>query len=205
MQFNTFTRLACLLAFVSGAFGQDTWQDQPCKGMADGYFVRDKLDCAGYFFCSNGQAQSAARCPEDYLFSELHQSCDFPTNVDCHVCTDQAGIYLEPHPTNCSQFFMCNNGYSSLGHCSAGYSFDATQNICNPSDRVNCNANRCPAVDSPNKIVYLPSTENCAEYFVCQSGTPIQTFCAAQLYWDPINERCDLMSNVDCDIANPNA
>ncbi|XP_053674000.1 peritrophin-44-like [Anopheles nili] len=198
MQSNSIIRFAGFMALLfSAAFGVVTSNDDPCRGVQNGYFVRDKNDCKGYYYCTN---EGAIRnvCPDEFYFNELAQTCDYPEKVNCHICQQQAGVQVSAHPQHCNQFIMCSEGYSSVGQCAEGYLFDALQHVCNPSRRVNCTANRCPEQDNPNQIVYLPGVDSCEEYFICQSGMAVQKFCAPGLYWDSINERCDFSQNISC-------
>ncbi|ETN63919.1 hypothetical protein AND_004354 [Anopheles darlingi] len=142
--------------------------EEACRGVPDGYFVQNKNDCQAYFYCRDGKAQPN-KCPNDLYFNELKQVCDY---------RDQ--------------------GYSTVGHCSEGYLFDSTRMACHPAARVKCNTVQCPQQTNPSEIVYRPSVVRCDEYFICQSGMAIQKLCAPGLYWDPIQERCDLSQNVSC-------
>uniref|UniRef100_A0A182NNF1 Chitin-binding type-2 domain-containing protein n=1 Tax=Anopheles dirus TaxID=7168 RepID=A0A182NNF1_9DIPT len=198
MHSNTFTRFVGLTALLAcGAFGVASSNDEPCRGVSNGYFVRDKTDCRGYYYCLDDVANHAM-CPQDFHFNELAQMCDYPDQVSCHICQQQTGVQVSAHPQNCNQFILCSGGYSSVGQCSEGYLFDGQQRVCHPSVRVNCSATRCPEQDNPSQIVYMPGMASCDEYFICQSGRPVQHFCAPGLYWDAIHQRCDFSQNVQC-------
>ncbi|XP_053673999.1 peritrophin-1-like [Anopheles nili] len=189
-----FTNLAILVMSVSGdVVGHQT----VCNGVPDGYFVRDTTDCQGYYYCRNGIG-TYNRCPGDYYYNELSQMCDFPDRVMCHICLQQTGVQILPHPQNCNQFITCAEGKSYLGECIEGHAFDRWMMVCNPVARVNCGNNRCPVEDDPTVVVYLPGLNRCDEYFICRAGSPIQRFCAPGLYWDAMNERCDLSEHVNC-------
>ncbi|XP_050091389.1 peritrophin-1-like [Anopheles aquasalis] len=187
--------LPVLLTIAGLAFG--ALAQEACDGVPDGYFVQNKNDCKAYYYCRNGTAQ-LNKCPGDFYFNELKQVCDYRDKVSCHVCQQQTGLQVLPHPEKCEEFIVCSEGYSTVGHCSEGYLFDSQRSACHPAARVKCNTVRCPQQDNPNEIVYLPSVQRCDEYFICQSGMPVQTFCAPGLYWDRINQRCDLSQNVSC-------
>ncbi|XP_035789852.1 peritrophin-44-like [Anopheles albimanus] len=180
------------IALAIGAFAEEA-----CEGVPDGYFVQNKNDCQAYFYCRNETAQPN-KCPDDFYFNELEQVCDYRDKVNCHLCQQQTGLQVLPHPKNCEDFIVCSEGYSTVGHCSEGYLFDSKRSACHPAARVKCNIVQCPQQSSnSNEIVYRPGAR-CDEYFICQSGTAIQTFCAPGLYWDSIKERCDLSQNVSC-------
>ncbi|XP_052873517.1 peritrophin-44-like [Anopheles cruzii] len=182
----------------SGALGSmASAQRNPCQGVADGMFVSDLQTCDGYFNCQQGVG-SFARCPPGFYFNEANQLCDFPENVFCHVCTEQVGVQLLLHPTQCNQFITCSSGVSFLGTCEAGQAFDVSRQACIGALRVNCNQIVCPPVDNPNVVVFIPGNQSCEEYFICQSGTPIQRFCAPGLHWNRVAERCDFPELAQC-------
>ncbi|XP_049546624.1 peritrophin-1-like [Anopheles darlingi] len=180
------------IALAIGALAEEA-----CRGVPDGYFVQNKNDCQAYFYCRDGKAQPN-KCPNDLYFNELKQVCDYRDQVSCHLCRQQIGVQVLPHPDSCEQFIVCSEGYSTVGHCSEGYLFDSTRMACHPAARVKCNTVQCPQQTNPSEIVYRPSVVRCDEYFICQSGMAIQKLCAPGLYWDPIQERCDLSQNVSC-------
>ncbi|XP_035794802.1 uncharacterized protein LOC118467940 [Anopheles albimanus] len=170
----------------------------PCAGVQDGVFVNDFSSCEGYFLCENGQPLPAA-CPPGFFFNEDEQLCDFPQNVFCYVCSQPFGVELYPSPSSCEKFITCSNGVSFEGTCSAGHKFDATQRICMRGDRAQCNTQPgCPAVDNPNEIVFLPGSQSCSEYFLCQAGSAIQRFCAPGLHWNRVAQRCDFPEIAQC-------
>ncbi|XP_052861342.1 peritrophin-44-like [Anopheles cruzii] len=191
------TRILGLLALVAIAFIGSSVANDACKGVPTGYFVRDKTNCKGYYYCQNG-TPTHNLCPGGYYFNELAQMCDFADKVSCHICQQQTGMQVAIHPQNCSQFIMCSEGYSTVGQCAEGFQFDSQQRACNPAKRVTCKTVRCPTQSNPGKIVYLPGVESCEEYFICQSGTAIRKYCAPGLYWDAAKERCDLAQKVSC-------
>uniref|UniRef100_A0A182NNF2 Chitin-binding type-2 domain-containing protein n=1 Tax=Anopheles dirus TaxID=7168 RepID=A0A182NNF2_9DIPT len=168
-----------------------------CAGAPDGYFVRDVTDCQSYYYCQNGVG-TYNRCPGEFYFNELSQLCDYSDKVMCHICQQQTGVQILPHPQQCDQFITCSGGASYVGQCTEGYAFDRRLKVCNPLARVNCEQQRCPAQDNPNVVVYLPGVERCDEYFICRSGSAIQKFCAPGLYWDEVKEYCDVQENVQC-------
>uniref|UniRef100_A0A182PYS3 Chitin-binding type-2 domain-containing protein n=1 Tax=Anopheles epiroticus TaxID=199890 RepID=A0A182PYS3_9DIPT len=176
---------------VSGA------ERNPCLGIPDGMFVNDFTTCEGYFLCL-GEVPTHAQCPPGFYFNEGQQLCDFPQNVFCHVCNQQNGVQLFPHPTNCDQFITCSNGISFVGNCKAGETYDVVLQACKSEIRVDCERLRCPEVDNPNVVVFIPGIQSCDEYFLCQAGTPIQRFCAPGLHWNRVAERCDFPELAQC-------
>ncbi|XP_058122265.1 peritrophin-1-like [Anopheles ziemanni] len=177
--------------------GHGTAQRNPCQGMAEGVFVNDFSSCEGYYLCQSEQP-TPAQCPPGFYFNEAQQLCDFPQNVFCHVCNQQTGVQLFPHPTFCEQFITCSNGISFIGACNQGELFDAELQACKNEARVDCSRMRCPAIDNPNVVVFIPGIQSCDEYFLCQGGTPIQRFCSPGLHWNRLTERCDFPESANC-------
>uniref|UniRef100_A0A182SLF2 Chitin-binding type-2 domain-containing protein n=1 Tax=Anopheles maculatus TaxID=74869 RepID=A0A182SLF2_9DIPT len=172
-------------------------QREPCLGIPDGVFVNDFTSCDGYFLCLGG-VPTQAQCPPGFYFNEAQQLCDFPQNVFCHVCNQQTGVQLFPHPTNCDQFITCSSGISFVGNCKPGETYDAALQACKSEFRVDCERFRCPDVDNPNMVVFIPGIQSCDEYFICQAGSPIQRFCAPGLHWNREAERCDFPELAQC-------
>uniref|UniRef100_A0A182QM47 Chitin-binding type-2 domain-containing protein n=1 Tax=Anopheles farauti TaxID=69004 RepID=A0A182QM47_9DIPT len=199
MSFTALLFTTILLATVASqeVYANAIGLSNQCSGVADGYFVRDLSNCQGYYFCEK-EVATFNRCPGDFYFNELSQLCDYSDKVMCHICQQQTGVQILPHPQQCNQFITCSEGASYVGQCTEGYAFDRRLKVCNPVARVNCEQPRCPEQDDPNDIVYLPGVERCDEYFICRSGSPIQKFCAPGLYWDDANDRCDVQGNVKC-------
>uniref|UniRef100_A0A182JCD8 Chitin-binding type-2 domain-containing protein n=1 Tax=Anopheles atroparvus TaxID=41427 RepID=A0A182JCD8_ANOAO len=188
--------IACSV-ILAAVFGQVIAQRNPCQGIPDGAFVNDFASCEGYFLCLLGQPTSA-QCPPGFYFNEAQQLCDFPQNVFCHVCNQQAGVQLFPHPTVCEQFITCSNGISFIGTCNQGETYDVELQACKHEARVECQRVRCPTIDNPNVVVFIPGTQSCEEYFLCQAGTPVQRFCAPGLHWNRVAERCDFPESANC-------
>ncbi|KFB46955.1 hypothetical protein ZHAS_00014969 [Anopheles sinensis] len=193
--------VAAVASFLAlGASGDAIGQPGVCAGAPEGYFVRDVRDCQGYYYCRNGMG-SYNTCPGEFYYNELEQLCDHPNKVTCHICQQQTGVQLLPHPQNCNQFITCSEGVSYVGQCADGYAFDRRMNVCNPVARVNCGEivqKVCPTEDNPTVVVFLPSVDRCDEYFICRAGTAVPHFCAPGLHWDSTNERCDVAERVSC-------
>uniref|UniRef100_A0A182ML14 Chitin-binding type-2 domain-containing protein n=1 Tax=Anopheles culicifacies TaxID=139723 RepID=A0A182ML14_9DIPT len=181
----------------SGLYNTVDAQRNPCLGIPDGMFVNDFTSCESYFLCLGG-VSTQAQCPPGFYFNEAQQLCDFPQNVFCHVCNQQTGVQLFPHPTNCDQFITCSNGISFVGNCKPGETYDVALQACKSEMRVDCERLRCPEVDNPNVVVFIPGFQSCDEYFLCQAGTPIQRFCAPGLHWNREVERCDFPELAQC-------
>lgn len=45
-------------------------------------------------------------------------------------CPNRPGLTFEPHPEDCSFYFICSNGESNLQFCSTGLIFDINTRRC---------------------------------------------------------------------------
>lgn len=53
----------------------------------------------------------------------------------------------------------------------------------------------CPSDDS---LVFLPDSVDCAIYYVCNWGTPVQMQCGIGLHFNPTLNVCDWPQNAGC-------
>ncbi|CAG9832692.1 unnamed protein product [Diabrotica balteata] len=56
---------------------------------------------------------------------------------------------------------------------------------------------KCPDTTSENPV-YLPDTVDCAVFYECDHGDPIELKCAPGTYFNEKNSLCEIPSLVDC-------
>ncbi|XP_071454570.1 uncharacterized protein [Hetaerina americana] len=142
----------------SGAGGGDE-QDKlvHCKE-ARGQFPHES-SCSKFYNCWDDVVVEGS-CPFGLVFSEEHSYCDFPENVDCGErtlddtsnsieenggCTSPYGSYRSN--TNCSEFFICDNGTPIMFACPAELFYNDELGVCDYPYRVNCQ--NPPAPETP--------------------------------------------------------
>lgn len=59
----------------------------------------------------------------------------------------------------------------------------------------------CPPNNDGN-VVHLPDKEDCAVFYKCNWGVPVQMKCPPCLYFNPRLERCDLPQDAGCEAEN---
>nr|XP_029713040.1 peritrophin-44-like isoform X1 [Aedes albopictus] len=194
-----------------------------CLGRPDGFFVNDFTACDAFFTCIR-QTPVPGRCPEGFYFNENNQMCDNPWNVICLLCvgtetepdtepeteTDdpetepQEGVVTEffPIENECSMYTLCVNGVGFLRECSAGLMFDPVAQRCDLEENVECVENICPNSVNPAVASMVPDPTDCSQYYICFNRIPNGPHtCNAGLLFDPVNRRCDLEDNVECEVV----
>lgn len=128
-------------------------------------------------------------------------SLAYITSADINVCDDaKTGIFLQDFsdPT-CKNYIVCMDGVSYAGgNCKGDYLFNATTQSCSYESEVTCSY--CPTkAGVPVYNRAYPSL--CSKYVLCYGSTPVVRECAPGLQFDPVQERCNEASLVDC-VAN---
>ncbi|XP_060824001.1 uncharacterized protein LOC132911398 [Bombus pascuorum] len=160
-----------------------------------------KHDCTKFYECSNGQKQ-LSNCPEFAPGQKLHfdpelQNCTFPWEANCASRAPDCSIdeFIQPHPTNCSLYYKCENGEKVLKTC------DVEQLFC--SDSLKCvhkDAAKCKVYDScPTgkllEAILLPHHRR-SLYYVCVDGLYAARRCPSGHIFDDERRLC--VSNVYC-------
>ena len=164
-----------------------------------------KHDCTKFYKCSNGQKQ-LSNCPEFAPGQKLHfdpelQNCTLPWEANCASRAPDCSKdeFIQPHPTNCSLYYKCENGEKVLKTC------DEEQLFC--SDSLECvhkDAAKCKVYDScpTSKLleaVLLPHDSDChhqSQYYECVDGLYAVRQCPSGHVFD--DERRQCVSNVHC-------
>ncbi|XP_019563303.3 peritrophin-44-like [Aedes albopictus] len=180
-----------------------------CIGRPDGYFANDFRSCEGFFTCVR-QTEVPGRCPDGFYFNEERQICDNPWNVICLICeeSDEASgtepnIEFFPIERECRKYTLCANGVGFLRECSAGLMFNPVSRTCELEANVDCEESVCPNNINPEEATLVPDPHDCARYFICFRREPLggSQACNDGLLFDPINWRCDIAENVECEVV----
>uniref|UniRef100_A0A1B0CW70 Putative peritrophin-1 n=1 Tax=Lutzomyia longipalpis TaxID=7200 RepID=A0A1B0CW70_LUTLO len=88
---------------------------------------RVPMTCNQYVRCFHGEI-TIRQCEKTLHWDSVRQQCTFNFLSDCPyiVCSEDAFPgYNEviPHPTDCSAFFLCDNGKPTLQNCGSGTVF----------------------------------------------------------------------------------
>ena len=141
----------CLLATLNIVHGQST--RNVCENQEDHTLVPSDVSCALYFECINDVAYLLS-CPRGLFFSELRQSCDLPSNVECDLmssttpgptspgpivsCENVTNFQYIPSPVSCSEYYQCIDGVAYLLSCPRGLHFSDLNQTCDSPANANC-------------------------------------------------------------------
>lgn len=205
------TVVALLAVLVLGSIPRS--EANRCIGRPDGTFVNDFTDCGAFFTCVR-QAQVPGRCPDGFYFNEERQLCDNQWNVVCLLCIGEepevppanfATPDFFPIENECRKYTLCANGVGFLRECSPGLMFDPVTRTCDLEQNVDCVESVCPNNINPIEATMVPDPTDCARYYICFQRQPIGGMshaCNDGLLFDPVNMRCDLEENVDCEVCS---
>lgn len=131
----------------------------------------------------------------------MFASIAYLTAADINVCSDaKSGIFLQDfNDPTCATYIVCMNGVTYPNNkCNGDFLFNAASQTCSYSGDVDCNY--CPTkAGVPVYNRAYPSL--CSKYILCYGPTPVVRECAPGLQFDPVQERCNVASLVDC-VAN---
>lgn len=60
---------------------------------------------------------------------------------------------------------------------------------------------KCPRSNGMNNI-FVPDNEECATYYMCNWGTPMQMKCPSGLHFNPTLNICDWPANAGCVVGS---
>lgn len=166
----------------------------PSQGI---HFLPHPRDCHYYFICVHGEESSIQSCAPNTYWDAVNNRCDVRDNVLCAedlTCPD-TGVEFLPHPKSCRTYFMCISGIANQLQCAPGFYWNEIHNYCDVEENVVCNF-QCPS----EGVHWFRHEFSCSHYFICASGNAQLLSCAAGLYFDSEQNRCDLAANVECTI-----
>lgn len=132
--------VVCSYLLAASVVSADRGNRSACAGVANGRFIRSPKSCAHYYTCKNKAITKERRCPDNLLFDDDRQECNWAILVDCGTCLHHERSYL-PHPVDCSLYIRCVKGIRRTYRCPNGKLFDEISSKCQPSDYVNCRVN----------------------------------------------------------------
>ncbi|KAL7048146.1 hypothetical protein ACKWTF_003239 [Chironomus riparius] len=126
------------------------------------------------------------------------------TEAQFPVC-DPVNVEFFPHPHDCESFIICALGEQHILSCATNLHFSPTELRCMAPDLARCHVNYlCPPNDI--NLTFLPNSYDCAVYYLCHLGRPIQRECAPGLWFDVRYGWCTHWDKVVCDnrtVVNP--
>lgn len=136
---------------------------------------------------------------------------------------ESSGIHFHAHPTECTKYIECVEGFPYEFTCPNGLHFNPVAEACDYPESAGCKATssghfggetktsvesttnddgRPPVTNDPicpdNGIVFLPNPENCTSFFECVEGNKYTFTCPAGLHFNPSLSICDYPTNAGC-------
>ncbi|KAJ8942588.1 hypothetical protein NQ318_006218 [Aromia moschata] len=110
------------------------------------------------------------------------------TEVSCpDEDPDEAEILADP--TNCTRFYICDNGSPYLHNCSGGLFFNSQLNVCDqPANVVFCEY---------DDLLYLKPYCDCHKYVICDYGNMSVLECPKGYYFSAAEPRLRLGNSSD--------
>lgn len=141
----------CLLATLKIVHAQST--SNVCENQRDHTLVPSVDSCSMYFECIE-DVPYLLSCPRGLYFSELRQSCDLLSNVECELtssttpgptipgpiisCENITNFQYIPSPDSCSEYYQCIDGVPYLLSCPRGLHFSDANQSCDLPSNANC-------------------------------------------------------------------
>lgn len=91
---------------------------------------------------------------------------------------------------------MCFDGTPVSQTCAEGLEFDPIVKQCVLNKDSTCEILNCP--ESSDEVIFLPNKRDCAKYYVCVKGNPVEQECASGLHWSPDRNRCEPEESAGC-------
>ncbi|XP_062133696.1 peritrophin-44 [Drosophila sulfurigaster albostrigata] len=188
--------IVCVVQPSSGAVNNYA---ELCRLFKNGTLVRKPGSCSEYIECIN-YAGTMKKCSNDLVFNASSGKCEAATaanSVYCgNLCEGLNGLWVAD-PTDCQNYFYCDNGKSLAGHCPGSQHFDEANQMCQYGVDSLCVdvANICHLV--PDKTKFRQEND-CNEYYECKSGSHSLSSCSSTQYFDVESASCKAKYLVSC-------
>ncbi|XP_033346319.1 chitin-binding domain protein cbd-1-like [Bombus vosnesenskii] len=194
--------VSAVLAVTGNAFAEIHEIPTKCPESADKTVqLAHKHDCTKFYECSNGQ-KLLSNCPEFAPGQKLHfdpelQNCTFPWEANCASRAPDCSKdeFIQPHSTNCSLYYKCENGEKVLKMCDEGQLFNFDSLECVDKDAAKCKVyDSCPT-GKLLEAVLLPHYRE-SLYYECIDGQDAVRRCPSGHVFDNGLRQC--VSKVYC-------
>ncbi|XP_059219701.1 peritrophin-44 isoform X2 [Stomoxys calcitrans] len=170
-----------------------------CENVADKIFLEDVTNCTKYYLCMNGQPQSRY-CANGLFFNAESQACT-DNKTSCLTCP-QGQIKMVPLARTCNKYVLCYDGTPVIQSCYDDLQFNPDIGKCDFATKVGCVDNYCSVYDNNVlNLKYVPSPNNCSNYYICMNGIAQPFSCATGLHFSTNCNCCDFVDNANCTIA----
>lgn len=111
------------------------------------------------------------------------------------ICIGQDDFVTFPDPMSTEGFYQCLNEKPVHGRCPDGRYYDTRYNICNlystATEPPETTEHDCPANESQETPLFLPSESDFGQYFLCYHGKQVALNCLKGLHWNQARTMCD--------------
>lgn len=166
-------------------------EDFICFGKPTDALIPNPEECDSFFMCDGGVATKNT-CPEGILFNPTSQQCD-PDYKNCNVQSGAEATTHSPLITNRPTEGMGTYPFPTE---SPGGAITTVLYPAAPSDNT---AKTCPSADTPH-LTFLPSNENCDQFYLCYYGKPILFDCSGGYYWSQEKKGCVPPKQSNCKV-----
>ncbi|XP_049313974.1 uncharacterized protein LOC105227441 isoform X11 [Bactrocera dorsalis] len=130
-------------------------------------------NCDKYYICTDGRLQER-ECGEGNYFDSQLGVCVPDVDNTCwpNVCYGQIDGTYVPDSTNCTSFYLCQDGKGEIYNCPPEKWFNPVDKICMPDFNATC-INPCKDTTG---ITFLPNPD-CSKYFLCNDCKPYVETC----------------------------
>lgn len=194
--------LLVLLLLVAAANAQSI----VCEGRQPGFYP-DVYNCQNYIECDEKGEARRYSCPDGQWFDRVNIECTWSELLDCEAIPNPDepptcpanGTATLPWRGDCLRYYLCINGERFEMACGPKTEFDSEDSICR--DEVKAKCNRCPLIDVPGTLVFLPNKANCQEYFLCRNFVQIPMTCDEGLHFNENNFYCEEPALAKCRVS----
>lgn len=112
-----------------------------------------------------------------------------------------------PDPTNCANYYRCENSQAVLYTCAVDLLYDRNTKSCNWAENVQCDslivdpkppATTCPPTEDPQHPTHIAHPTDCTKFYKCLGGFPYVQDCPIGLQWNAAMMYCDYPENAQC-------
>ncbi|XP_039962988.1 uncharacterized protein LOC120776418 isoform X3 [Bactrocera tryoni] len=130
-------------------------------------------NCDKYYICTDGRLQER-ECGEGNYFDSHLGVCVPDVDNTCwpNLCYGQIDGTYVPDSTNCTSFYLCQDGKGEIYNCPPEKWFNPVDKICMPDFNATC-INPCKDTTG---ITFLPNPD-CSKYFLCNDCKPYVETC----------------------------
>lgn len=161
-------------------------------------------DCSKYWECFQGH-KYLMQCPNNLLWNQDKNYCDFPENVDCEITSTSGPTTTESTteesktPSHSTTTPDTTTTTTSTTTTTTPEPTETTEISTESSQETTTTSGLCP--NNEDEISYHPYPLDCAKFVECNEGRPRIFTCPGDFFWNDKIKSCDNPENVNCVIS----